>query len=268
MKAHELIDRLASRLDEQGPVEEPVIEPGTIPEEPEFAPDAPPAPRRTRSPYELPPDFEPGQMPHPKAENDETDSISNWLEATQQPVQDWEWDGHELRMLMDDGTTEVYSRRQLEEVGIFGQAAFAESEESGAFNFSPEDLESDGEETIEENPVFGEPAPEENAAGTLDMILGRTPCSACSDTETEMAAKPEVISVEGEKAEELTAALGDVVSAILGLVQGDEGFENKPEEEDDDSDSEKDGKPKKTKKKAKDDDDEGEEESEEDPNDE
>jgi hypothetical protein len=211
MKAHQIIDRLA-RLDE-APVEEPQIEPDVAPTE---APPAPsrPSTRPSSDPYELPPDFDPGQMPRPKAEDDEAAAINDWLEATQQPITDWDWDGTELRLLMQDGTTEVYTREQLDEIGIFsGEMAFAESQ-SGLFEDCgecPEDLT--GEEFAAAGPVD---APSGEATGVLDQILGRTPCAAPSAT-----TQTQTIQVDGEKAEELANAVTDVVQAIIGIVGGD-----------------------------------------------
>jgi hypothetical protein len=207
MKAYEIIDRLAA-LDEQAPVEEPQVEPAVTPDEPATEP-AEPGPGRSPDPYELPPDFEPGGLPHPKAEQDDTAVISAWLEATQQPIQDWEWDGNELRLLLDDGSREVYTREQLEEIGVFGgELAFAESEETAAVE-PPTDED-------EDEPV----APPGEAAGVLDQILGRVPSGSASVGEIE----PEVIHIEGEEAEKLTQAVSDVVQAILGIVDKEFGI--------------------------------------------
>jgi hypothetical protein len=282
MKAHEIIDRLAS-LDEQAPVEEPQVEPDVLPEEPAVEPREP-APRRgpRRDPYTVPPDFEPGQMPRPKAQDEGSDdmaSIQSWLEATQQPIQDWEWDGSELRLLMDDGSTEVYTRPQLEQTGVFsGEMAMAESR-----HFTQEDVEAaanaalehdDGEAPgpgpfgppAEEVVVDGPPpdveefvseAPPDEAAGVLDQLLGRASSAPASPEDG--AGEAEVIHVEGDEAEELTAAVSDVVNAILGIVQKDSG-EKTPDSEPDSepkkkkSDDEKDDKPKKEKDEDEDDD--------------
>ena len=233
MKVYEIIDRLA-RLDE-APVEEPVVEPEVTPEEPITDP-GDPGRREAPNPFELPPDFEPGGLPHPKAQSEEIEAIRGWLEATQQPVQDWEWDGHELRLLMDDGTTELYNRQQLDQIGIFDdQLAFAESEEpdnpKGLPNMPADDQALN--DFVTENPDAtvgdvererpGEQAAGAEAAGVLDQILGRTPCGSASVGE--IAPEGEVVHIEGEAAEELTNAVSDVVQAILGVVQtatGDE----------------------------------------------
>ena len=105
----DIIDRIAS-LDE-ATVAEPTVEPTEAP--PTERPTERPTRRPSRSPWTMPPDMEPGQEPRPKAE-DESAEIENWLEATEQPIRDWDWDGNELRLALDDGTTEVYSRGQLE----------------------------------------------------------------------------------------------------------------------------------------------------------
>lgn len=244
MNAHELIDRLAALDEAAAPVEEPVTEPGI--EEPQIEPDAPPAPRRGGSPYELPPDFEPGQMPRPKAESE---AIDKWLQATQQPIQDWEWDGQHLRLLMDDGSTEVYSRRQLEQTGVFdqGELAFAESkhpigeaeddEKNEPVTDNTEGLPPMPDDDQEINDVAaGEASPAE-AAGTLDMILGRTAVSAGPPLPSE----PEVINIEGDKAEQLAQAVGDVVQAILGIVSDDDTVEKSgPGPDDSEKDDKKD----------------------------
>jgi hypothetical protein len=306
MKAHEIIDRLAS-LDEQTTTEEPAVDPGILPAERPTEPDRPATPRRSNDPYELPPDFEPGQMPRPKAE-DESGDIQGWLEATQQPIQDWDWDGQELRLMMDDGSTEVYSRQQLEEIGVFsGEMAFAmgESEEDftgieqrakgliaqwvryalrsnidpkdkaayqewlsgqqqpthvlspqtwlGRFGRAQEDFQPDAENNESpygdvEGPdpesvqaaIAAEEPPNE-AAGVLDQILGRTPSSSCASTEAEpMGDAGQVIPVEGEKAEELTQAVSDVVNAILGIVADVSGEEAPDDSSKKSSDSDKD----------------------------
>jgi hypothetical protein len=205
MNARDIIDRLAT-LDE-ATVAEPEVEPDVMPAEPS-APPAPSRPRREPAPdpWSVPPDFEPDQMPRPKAE-DETESIESWLEATQQPIRDWEWDGQELRLLLDDGSTESYTRQQLDEIGVFGQMAFAESEEP------PTEL------ALDDRPPSG---PDEDATGTLDAILGRNGECGCEGGAEEM------ISVEGEAAEKLTQGISDVVAGILGIVAqvaGEEGGE-------------------------------------------
>lgn len=227
MNARDIIDRLAA-LDE-ATVAEPEVEPDVTPAEPQ-APPAPSRPRREPAPdpWSVPPDFEPGQMPHPKSEDD-TESIQNWLEATQQPIQDWEWDGENLNLLMDDGSTETYTRQQLDEIGVFGMA-FAESKEDDEHGDesetgAPTGLDGDFEvpDGLEQSlEAGGEPA--ENANGTLDAILGRTPAEAAPGGERETM----VAHVEGEAAAELTQAVSGVVSAILGVVDqalGGEGEE-------------------------------------------
>lgn len=271
MRAHQIIDRLA-RLDE-APVEEPVVEPDVVPQEPGVEPGEP-GPRHAPDPYELPPDFEPGGLPHPKAESEEVEAIRGWLEATQQPVQDWEWDGHELRMLMDDGTTEVYSRQQLDPLGIFdGEMAFAESEESDNLkgptdmpfdDQSINDLADDG--APDEGFPPGGPAdehPGDEAAGVLDQILGRTPCG--SAPVGDIAPEGEVIHIEGDQAEKLTNAVSDVVQAILGIVSGGEvsGEESdKPSDKASDKDKSEDKSKDKKSDKSKSDKDKDEDKSE------
>ncbi len=251
MQVHHLIDRLA-RLDEEAPVEEPAVEPGVAPEEPTVEP-SDPGRRPSRDPYELPPDFEPGGLPHPKAEA-ESEAIRGWLEATQQPTQDWEWDGHELRMLLDDGTTEVYGRSQLDQLGIFsGEMAFAESEQTdnpkGPDMFSDDQAETETETDLvpAENGPAGE-HPGNEAAGVLDQILGRSPCG--SAPVGEIAPEPEVIHIEGEAAEKLTAAVSNVVQAILGVVASGEAPDkasNKASDTDKSEDKSKDKKSDKSK---------------------
>lgn len=221
MKAHEIIDRLAL-LDEQAPVEEPPVEPGIAPEEPATEP-GDPGRRQSPDPYELPPDFEPGGLPHPKAEAHDSEAIRGWLEATQQPIQDWEWDGHDLRLLMDDGTTEIYNRGQLDQLGIFdGEMAFAESQDDASPDEASAypDIEGPDPDSVQSAIAAEEPDPNE-AAGVLDQILGRVPCG--SAPVGEIASEPEVIHIEGEAAEKLTQAVSDVVQAILGVVQGETG---------------------------------------------
>lgn len=262
MKAYQLIDRLAS-LDEAAPVEEPIVEPTEAP--PTERPRTP-SRRPSRDPFELPPDFEPGQMPRPKA-NDESEQIGAWLQATQQPIQDWEWDGHELRMLMDDGTTEVYSRQQLEEAGVFvGETAFAEGlegEEGEEGDSLYPDPEGPDMETVDAA-ISAEEVPQENASGTLDMILGRTPTCGC-DQGGEMPGEMgmSAVAVEGDKAEELVQAVGDLVGAIIGLVgsgagEGEaltaagEDTDKESDKDDEKSGDKKSDKSKKKKEKSKD----------------
>lgn len=276
MKAYQLIDRLAS-LDEAAPVEEPIVEPTEAP--PAERPRTP-SRRPSRDPFELPPDFEPGQMPRPKA-NDESEQIGNWLKATQQPIQDWEWDGHELRMLMDDGTTEVYSRGQLEEAGVFaGETAFAESleDEGGAEGESlyPDPVGPDME-TVDAA-IAAEEVPNDEAAGTLDFILGRNSGGCECGAPAPEAAAAEIVPVEGEKAEELVQAVGDLVGAIIGLVGAGAGEgeamvaagEDAPKDsdkDDDKSDDKKSDKSKKKKEKSKDKDEDKESDKKEDKDD-
>lgn len=222
MKAYELIDRLAS-LDEAATVEEPVVEPETIPgQEPAL-----PSRRPSRDPFSVPPDFEPGQMPRPKAQ-DESGQISAWLSATQQPIQDWEWDGRELRMLMDDGSTEVYNRVQLEQSGVFDDsAAFAEALEDLGMGGEGEGdgeslypgMEGPDQETVQA--AIADEQPSNEAAGVLDQILGRTSSCGCAGGEPEMGG--EMVPIEGEQADNLVQAVSDVVSAIIGLVGGEGG---------------------------------------------
>lgn len=291
MKPHILIDRLAA-LDE-AEIAEPEVAPGV--DEPATEPQRAPSRAPRRDPFELPPDFEePDKLPHPKSEGDESESIRAWLEATQQPIQDWDWDGTKLSLMLDDGSTEIYDRRQLEELGIFDtgqEMAFAESR-----YFTMEEVRAAGENFMKENPnlvgpdggtgamldnepdlgelgrfLDDENAPEsmsgedlsqaepigDDATGTLDMILGRTPCSGAS-----VAAGPEVIELDGDAAEEIGTAVGDLVGAILGVVGG-KGGGNEPEKKDDSKADKKDDKegskkkdkPKKEKEKSDDKDD-------------
>jgi len=226
--ARDIINRLAA-LDE-ATVAEPEVEPDVIPAEP-AAPPAPSQPRPTprHDPYTFPPDWdEPGQMPRPKAEDD-TESIEGWLQATRQPITDWEWDGQELRLLMNDGSTEVYTHQQLSDIGVLnGEMAFAESQVS-------EECECEHEHE--------EGAPDE-ATGVLDAILGRAPCPSSPQAE-------EMVQIEGEPAEKLAQAVSDVVTAILGIVdQGGEAPEGgeKPEADKKPEDSDKDEKPSKKSK--------------------
>lgn len=255
MKAYELIDRLAS-LDEASTVEEPVVEPETIPgQEPAL-----PTRRPSRDPFSVPPDFEPGQMPRPKAQ-DESGQISSWLSATEQPIQDWEWNGRELRMLMDDGSTEVYNRVQLEQSGVFDDsAAFAEAMEDladegngGGESLYP-GMEGPDQETVQA--AIADEQPSNEAAGVLDQILGRTsPSGGCAGGEPGMGAS-EVIPIEGEQADNLVQAVSDLVSAIIGVAGGGGGeapdMDKSEDKEDDKSDDKKSDKPKKAKKKSDD----------------
>ncbi len=277
MNVRDLIDKLASM--DEATIAEPEVDPDVAP--PAERPAAPPAPSRPQTrprpnPYSVPPDFEPGQMPRPKAQ-DESSSIEEWLEATQQPIQDWEWNGQELNLLMDDGSTETYTRQQLDEIGVFGQTAFAEAvEDPQTVEDPPEDFGSTG---MEFNPASVEQAAEGHgldmpgeegeldpelakhldiddegggAEGTLDTILGRSGGGGAG-----LGDEAEVIQVSGEAGNELTQAVSDVVSAILGAVgqaltgEAPEGSEEGEESEDEGKGEDK--KPKKKKSKETDD---------------
>jgi hypothetical protein len=277
MNVRDLIDKLASM--DEATIAEPEVDPDVAPPaERPAAPPARPQPRPRPNPYSVPPDFEPDQMPRPKAQ-DESSSIEEWLEATQQPIQDWEWNGQELNLLMDDGSTETYTRQQLDEIGVFGQSAFAEAvEDPQTVEDPPEDFGSNG---MEFDPAAVEQAAEGHgldmpgeqgdldpelakhldiddegdAEGTLDTILGRT---GGEEGESGLGDEAEVIQVSGEAGSELTQAVSDVVSAILGAVGqaltgeapkgGEEGGD-----EGEDKGEEKDKKPKKKKSKETDD---------------
>lgn len=252
MHPRDIIDRIAS-LDE-ATVAEPTTEPTEAP--PTEIPTERPSRRPSRSPWTMPPDMEPGQEPRPKAE-DEAAEIEGWLEATEQPIRDWDWDGNELRLALDDGTTEVYTRGQLEEIGVFGgQMAFAESEEPDndqGLPPMPDDDQAINDFATGEGEAMvaaGEDEPKMDADGTLDMILGRTP------TPAEPAAGGEgtieVIQIDGSQAGEIMGAVSDLVKAIIGTVGGseeggDEGEDKKGKKKEKDSEGEK-GKSKKEKK--------------------
>lgn len=289
MNVRDLIDKLASM--DEATIAEPEVDPDVAP--PTERPSAPPAPSRTQprprpNPYSVPPDFEPGQMPRPKAE-DESSSIEQWLDATQQPIQDWEWNGEELNLLMDDGSTETYTRQQLDEIGVFGQMAFGEAVEDpqtvedppenfggNGMDFNPGSVEqaaeghgmgldADGVEhgtganldNIELDPELAKHLDiddEGGSAGTLDTILGRT-----GGDEGGLGDDAEVVHVEGEAATELTQAVSDVVSAILGAVgqaltgeAPEEGGGEEGEGDDEDAGEGEDKKPKKKKSKETD----------------
>lgn len=222
MNARDIIERLAA-LDEAPAA--PEVEPDVAPDvDPDVAPSAPPAPRTPREPspdpWTVPPDYEPGTFPHPKA-GDESEAIEGWLEATQQPIQDWEWDGENLRLLLQDGTVETYTRQQLDEIGVFGEMAFAESlkedeDEGEKDGDKDEGGEEGGEAESSDEPPFGKEEggePGEDAGGcpgapqddTIAAILGTADMN------------PEVVA--GEPAQQLTQAVDQLVSAILGVVQ-------------------------------------------------
>lgn len=261
MNAREIIDKLA-RLDEQSPVEEPVVEPGVEPAEPDFPEPTEPTrrPGRRSNPYEMPPDFDPAVMPRPKAEEiDDVEAIESWLEATQQPIDDWDYDGNELRLHMLDGTVEVYSRGQLEQAGVFADEsalAMAESMAEDDFGETPEPIE--GEEVVVDGPpedveAFLSNADHDEAAGVLDQLLGRS----CPNNEPaeDIEGEETVIHVDGEEAEELGQAVTDVVQAIIGIVKGAEGEEGESATSDEDEGKEQDkeeAKKPKAKKKDKD----------------
>jgi hypothetical protein len=262
MHASEIISRLLG----EATTVEPEVEPSVAPPETSPPPARRSAPAPTRDPWSVPPDWEPGPMPRPRAE-DESGAIESWLQATQQPIEDWEWDGENLRLLLDDGSTEAYSRAQLDEIGIFGQQSFAESEEpsfvtdqgqgTGAM-LSPMELSPELSQHLE---IDG--PGEEDATGTIDALLGRT---SGGNEPAGSLGQEEVIQVEGEPAEQLTQAVSDVVSAILGVVQtasggevpaiGDEsGAESEPDDEGDNKPPKKKKDGKKEEKSKKDDDD-------------
>lgn len=124
-RAQQIIEELAALI--EAPVEEPVVEPEI--DVPTERPSAPPPQRERRpAPWRIPPDMEPDTFPRPKAEDQEAHQIERWLQVTQQPLDDWEWDGQTLTLMLRDGNVETYDRRQLEEIGILSQA-FAESKE-------------------------------------------------------------------------------------------------------------------------------------------
>jgi hypothetical protein len=245
-------------MDEALPAE-PEVDPDVMPAEPS-APPAPsrPAPRRRPDPFTVPPDFEPGQMPRPKAE-DETGSIEAWLEATQQPITDWEWNGEELRLLMQDGSTETYTRQQLDEIGVLGQMSFAEAvEDPQEVQPPPENMgeepsmpDFDGDDGLDMDPELAQHLEigDEDGAGTLDTILGRNCAGGAPEGGREGEAEV-VINLDPEASQELTQAVSDVVAAILGTVGqalGGEGGE--APEGDKSSDKDADKKPDKKKKK-------------------
>jgi hypothetical protein len=168
----------------------------------------------------VPPDWEPGTFPRPKAE-DESEAIESWLEATQQPIQDWEWDGSNLRLLLDDGSVETYTREQLDEIGVFGQMAFAEGIQEDDDHKGDEKGEEDeedredkeGEESRSgEGPgesgfsFDGEAGPAEPVDSTISGILGNE------------SGEGEIEVIQGEPANQLTQAVDNLVQAILGVV--------------------------------------------------
>lgn len=217
MNAREIIERLAALS------EAPVAEPETAPDiaEPEVEPSAPPAPSRpsrepSPDPWTVPPDYEPGEFPHPKA-GDDTEAIQSWLDATQQPIQDWEWDGQMLRLLMLDGSVESYTREQLDEIGVLGQMAFAEGVED--FKGESDDDEPKGEADDAEPSGEADDAPEcpaEGADGPPDVDLGGEDIiGSILGTATP---GPDVELVQDEPAAKLAQAVDDVVQAILGVV--------------------------------------------------
>ena len=290
MNAREIIERI-DRLNE-APVEEPEIDPGIA--EPDVEPSAPPAPSRPRpgreprpGPFTVPPDYTPGTFPHPKS-GDDGEEIEAWLEATQQPVQDWEWDGENLRLLLDDGTIETYTRQQLDEIGVFGSMAFAEALEippfggakSGYFNTDEVEqagndfLAAGGEGGLED--MGGEAEPSEGEFG--DLGGPGEPGLAGEEGEPDDtilqgilggASTAEPIEVTGEPAEQLGQAVSDVVAAILGIIQqtggseAETGGESEPKSDSEKSDkkpkAKKDGDKKDDKKKDKEDDKESDE---------
>lgn len=240
MHPRDIIERIAA-LDE-ATVAEPTVEPTEAP--PTERPTERPSRRPSRSPWTMPPDMEPGHEPRPKAE-DQSEQIESWLQATQQPVRDWDWDGNELRLALEDGTTEVYTAGQLQEIGIFdGQTAFAESEEGLPFSPDSEFLDGGGEEPCGEGEAMvamgaDEPKESDDSHGTLDMILGRTPTPAAEIGGEEAV---QVVQIDGDHAEDVIDAVSDLVKAIIGAASGSEEGE---EPKDDDSGADKKPKDKK-----------------------
>lgn len=241
MNARQIIDRLAA-LDEASPapdIAEPEVDPGIAP--PQREPDRDPG-VDPNDPWGVPPDFDPETFPPGKAEDDEG-AIESWLQTTQQPVRDWQWDGQVLKLLLNDGTVESYSREQLDAAGVFGEMSFAESVQEA----EDEEKEDEGEEKEEEESAEGEddkpeegheepdgdeapPFGGENEDGP-ELLGGGDDVQGILGNEG-----GEAIEVQGPPAEQLAQALGDVVQAILGIVQqqqtggleGGEGAEGMP----------------------------------------
>jgi len=268
-----VVDRLAA-LDEAGglagpPVEEPPVEAPPVEAPPVEAPPVEPD-IDPNNPWAVPPDLAPEELPGTKAE-DEDQAIESWLTATEQPARDWEWDGQRLRLLLNDGSTEVYSREQLEEIGVFG----AEIEEppveppTPPVRIKPPGVAPDPDDP---NPA---PTPDWNPGVSLDREFpnpwspdepGISPYAKLyseseddddeddghekhepDDTaETGDFAEPEPVPddvagilgdaggeievISGEPEERLATAVGDVVQAILGIVQQAKGGESGPPE--------------------------------------
>jgi hypothetical protein len=168
----------------------------------------------------VPPDYEPGTFPRPKAE-DESESIESWLEVTQQPIRDWEWDGNHLRLIMLDGSVETYTRDQLSEFGVF------DSGESQAFAESQDDDDDDaGQAEAEEDDTEDEEGAAESPFGDEGESLDSCPCPAGApsgpdSTIQSILGGEDTQVITGEPAERLASAVSDVVSAIIGLVTGD-----------------------------------------------
>ncbi len=195
-------------------------------------------------------------MPRPKS-GDETESIQSWLEATQQPIQDWEWNGQELSLLMDDGSTETYTRQQLDEIGVFGEMGFAESLEDE--NFDPQAVEAAAEgqdepmgppePSSELDPEMAQHLEMDDAGGTLDTILGRNDVGVGAGGEPgepEVTSASVVIEVPPEDAAQ---TVSDIISAILGVEPAHKEGGETEEEPGEKIDGKIDGKSKSKKKK-------------------
>ena len=167
-------------------------------------------------------------MPKPKAEDDsDTEAIEQWLAVTQQPMADWDWNGQELRLQMTDGSTETYTRQQLEQAGVFGEMSFAESQEDDKDDDEGKN-EGDGSEGAFGGDDEGEGSKEEGEDKLITLDGGTmTPGETCSSGQ-DMTIRGILGVTPGEggdagaepeaPAERLAHALDDVVSAILGVV--------------------------------------------------
>ena len=247
VNARDIIERLA-QLDESPGVEtaptpttlpnlpKPTTRPGTTP-----APRPNPRPHRPHDPYENPKVDAP-----PKARNnDEITAISEWLAVTEQPMQDWEWDGSNLRILMKDGSVETYDRAQLEDAGVFA-SSFSESVEDDEENESDEEnkiedeLDSEDDESEEEQEEETsirdqEPGEEFEVTPGPSNIVPLTPgtgANACSGLDATMCGilgMDATTGIEGEDPspeQKLSQAVSDMAQAIIGIVGGDTGVES------------------------------------------
>jgi hypothetical protein len=180
--------------------------------------------------------------------DDDMVAIRDWLSATQQPMKDWEWDGENLRVLLDDGSVETYDRQQLDKAGVFGGSdamAFAESKEEAedeaeeeaeiesSLDNEEEETEEEEEEETEREEKFAIKDQDEGDEFSVtsgpssfepsDPVSGPEGCSGLDATMCGIMGvegSPEE-APEADPAEKLTQAISDMAQAIMGLVGTD-----------------------------------------------